>query len=240
MAWSWRLAGMLVPLAIMAVLVTSNVRLATNSIGLHQFLFERHNVPQRSGITLEDLRSVDQQVLRYLDTGAEPLYVEADVNGVRRPLFSEREVLHMADVKELFRLTWRVQGAAVVFLLLAAAVTVAHRRGGAWPTLLGWARNGAVLTGVTTLLIGIFAAVAFGPLFTMFHRLGFRNDFWLLDPRHHLLVQVYPFGFWQEVTLLIGIALLVQAVLLFFVTRYLLRRETGRSRAGNWKPTCLS
>ena len=234
-AWSWRLAGMLAPLAITLVLVTTNVRLATNSLGLHQFFFERHNVPQRSGIALEDLRSVDQEVLRYLNTDVEPLYVEADVNGVRRPLFSEREVLHMADVKDLFHLTWRVQGAAALFLLLTWAVTIAYLRGGAWRTLLGWTRNSAVLTGVTTLAVGAFAAVAFGPLFTLFHRLGFRNDLWLLDSRRDLLVQVYPFGFWQEITLLIGVALLVEAGLLFFVARYFLRRQTNRATPAKQK-----
>ena len=227
--WSWRVLGVLGPVALMLLLVTTNVRLATNSVPLHLSLFERHNVTQRSGITAEGLRSVDREVLHYFNTEMEPLYVEAEVYGLRRSLFSEPEVVHMADVKKLFNLTWRVQGAAALFLGLTVLASIAYLRGGAWRMVATWVRNGAMLSGGAILAIGAVAAVAFDPLFTLFHRLGFRNDLWLLDPRRDLLVQIYPFGFWQEITLLIGLAALVEAVLLFFAARRLLRRQSRQT-----------
>jgi len=223
-SWNWRLASALASLAVMLVLITTNVRLATNSISLYAFLFERHNVSERTGISPDGLRTVGTQVQAYFSTEVGPLYVEAEVYGLRRPLFSEAEVAHMADVKGLFHLTWRVQGASGLFLLLMVIAAAVRFRGGAWYVLATWTRNGAALTAATVAAVGAVSAVAFGPLFTLFHRLGFRNDLWLLDPRTDLLVQFFPFGFWRDVTLLIGLAAVVEAGLLFFAAHVVLRR----------------
>ena len=228
MSWNWRLAGVLASLAVMLVLVTTNVRFATNSISLYSFLFERHDVSERTGISPDGLRTVGSQVQAYFGTEVEPLYVEAEVYGLRRPLFSEVEVTHMADVKGLFHLTWRVQGASGLFLLLLVIAATVRFRGGAWHVLAAWARNGAILSAATVVIIGVVSAVAFGPLFTLFHRLGFRNDLWLLDPRTDLLVQFFPFGFWRDVTLLIGLATVVEAGLLFLAAHVALRRLRRR------------
>lgn len=223
-SWRWRLVGVLAPLALMLLLVTTTVRLATGSLPLHQLLFERNRVPERTGITPEGLRAVSGEIQRYFDSKVEPLYAEAEVHGLRRPLFSERETLHMTDVKGLFHLMWRVQGGAALFLVLMALAAMSRLRRGAWPAIARWVRNGALLTSAFVVVFGLVSLVAFDPLFTLFHQLGFRNDFWLLDPRTDFLVQLYPFGFWQEVTLLIGIATLVEAGLLFLVSFMLLRR----------------
>ncbi len=215
MTWRWRVLGVLAPLALALVLITGNVRWALNTPSLHTALFDRHGVSERTGIADAELESVARRVEEYLTTDKEPLEVVAGVRGVERSLFSERETEHMADVKSLFDLVFRVQEAAALFLLLASAGAAYRLRRGTWRLLADWARRGALLTAALIAGVGLISAVAFGPLFTLFHRIGFRNDLWQLDPRTDFLVMVYPFGFWQEMTLLVGLATLVEAALLF-------------------------
>ena len=210
---AWRVVGVLAPIALVLVLVTSNVRWASNSLPLYTALFDRHNVTQRSGITTEGLRAVGQEIQDYFNSDTEPLLVVAEVNGQRTTLFSDQEVEHMADVKGMFHLTWQVQTGSALFLLLLGSIGAVRFRSGAWSLVGRWLRNGAALTIAAVLILGTISAVAFGPLFTAFHRLGFRNNLWLLDPRTDPLVQIFPFGFWRDVTLLIGLAAIVEAVL---------------------------
>ena len=217
--WSWRVAGVLVPLAMLLLLVTTNVGWATNSLSLYSALFERHHVAEHTGITEDDLRSVGAEIQEYFRAQEGPLQVEAEVYGLRGPLFSEREAAHMADVKGLFHITWRVQGASALFLVLMVAAAALRLRRNTWVLAAQWARSSALLTLGAVISIGAVSAVAFGPLFTFFHRLGFRNDLWLLDPRTDLLVQIFPFGFWRDVTLLIGIATVVEAALLLLLAK---------------------
>ena len=224
MDWRWRVLGIMAPLALALLLITSNVRWALNSVSLHTALFDRHNVAERTGITPTDLDSVARQVETYLTTDTqEPLEVVTRVRGVERFLFSQRETELMADVKGLFDVTFRIQEASALFVLIVAGAAAYRFRRSPWRVLGSWARRGALLTGALVAGIGLISAVAFDPLFTLFHRLGFRNDFWQLDPRTDFLVMVYPFGFWRDVTLLIGVAILAEAMLLFLAGRLLAR-----------------
>jgi integral membrane protein (TIGR01906 family) len=224
----WRIVGVLAPIALLLVLVTSNVHWASNNLPLYTALFDRNNVTLRSGITTEGLRAVGQDIQDYFNSDTEPLLVMAEVNSQRIILFSDQEVEHMADVKGMFHLTWQVQRGSALFLLLMGAIGAMRFRSAAWSLVGRWMRNGAALTIAAVLILGTISTVAFGPLFTAFHRLGFRNDLWLLNPRTDPLVQIFPFNFWRDVTLLIGIATIVEAVLVLvavYVGARLLRKR---------------
>ena len=228
MRWRWRVLGVLAPLALALLLITSNVRWALNTTSLHNALFARHGVAERTGITSSDLDFVAQEMKAYLTTGTqEPLQITVPVQGARRSLFSQREALHMADVKGLFNLTFRVQESSALFVLVAACLVALRFRRSCWKRLARWARHGALLTGGLVMGLGLLSVTAFGPLFTLFHRIGFRNEFWLLDPSTDFLVIVYPLGFWRDVTLLIGLAVLVEAALLFVAGRFAVSRGPG-------------
>ena len=212
MTWGWRAAAVLVPVALAVALVTTNVRLATGSITLWDALFDRHNVAERTGIAPAELRNVGRDVQEYLGGDAEPFHVVVQVRGQDR--FSVRASLHMSDVRGLFHLTWRVQEASILFLALMVGATFVRYRWQALSDVGRWALHGAVLSGVFVVAVGLISAVAFGPLFDLFHNIGFRNDLWQLDAGD-LLVMIFPFGFWRDITLLIGAATLVEAALLF-------------------------
>ena len=81
----------------------------------------------------------------------------------------------------------------------------------AWAVFRGWrtsagadarearmraARRGAKtvfgLLGVIAAGLALWAAVNFDGLFITFHRLAFRNDLWLLNPRTDLLIRLMP------------------------------------------------
>jgi len=64
-----------------------------------------------------------------------------------------------------------------------------------------------------------------------FHLISFANDFWMLDPRTDRLVQMFPDGFWFDVALGVGIATLVQAVLVALLGYIVLRLSRRASAA---------
>jgi len=56
--------------------------------------------------------------------------------------------------------------------------------------------------------------LGFDSAWTQFHQLAFSNDFWQLNPRTDHLIQMFPEAFWQEVTTLIVMAILLEAFLI--------------------------
>ena len=224
---SWAVVGWLAPVALMLLLVTSNVRFAVGSLPVYEALFDRHGVAARTGITPEGLRGVGRQIQDYFASEAEPLRVRAAVEGVERDLFGADEVSHMADVKALLRLTFSVQGASAMFLLLVTGLAAYAFRRALFETLAVWLRRGPLITGGVIATLGVAALVAFDPLFTLFHNIAFPQGNFLF-PQTADLVRVFPFGFWRDMTLLIGAMTLLETAALYGVG-HLLRRVATRA-----------
>jgi integral membrane protein (TIGR01906 family) len=215
------------------LIVTTNVRFTANSIAVYEELFERNQVTRRTGITEEGLRSVGTQIQDYFNSDTEPLVVLAEVNGVERSLFGADEASHMADVKVLFLRTYRLQEASALFLAVAVIGVLVLRRRRGLLDIASWMRRGAITTIVTIAVLGIGSVVAFDQVFELFHQLGFPQGNFRFNTNTDYLVRVFPFGFWQEITLLIGALSLIQAALLlitgFWGPRLGRRLLAGRS-----------
>jgi len=226
----WRIAGWVAPIALGLLLVTTTVRCAAESLPLYEALFERHSVSERTGITSEGLTHVGREVQAYFASGSDdPLLVEVEVHGVPRTLFNENEVSHMADVKGLFLRVYRVQWISAVLLVVLTLLAAWRLRRAAYLVIASWLRRGATLTGAVILVLGLLSVVAFRQVFIVFHYIGFPQGNWVFDPRTEYLVQVFPFGFWRDITLLIGVFILLGAAVLWGVGG-VLRRYGSRSR----------
>lgn len=111
------------------------------------------------------------------------------------PLLSERENVHMADVRALIAVCDRVKAFCVP---LAAALTVAM----AWTGVrLARRRRKVALgalagLGVLVLLIALGAlylrAAGFERAFIALHELIFSNDLWLMNPQTDILIRMMP------------------------------------------------
>jgi integral membrane protein (TIGR01906 family) len=126
------------------------------------------------------------------------------LGGARRPLFNEREIVHMEDVQKLMQAVFRVGALAGLYAALCAAGMLLWRRGAALRPLGRLLLWGAGLTFGGLVLVASLSLVDFSELFVRFHELSFRNDFWMLDPRTDYLVILFPEGFWLDVTLRIA------------------------------------
>ena len=214
----WRVAGWVAAVALGLLLVTTTVRCAAESLPLYEALFERHSVSKRTGITPEGLADVGREVQGYFASSSdEPLDVTVRVHGVPRTLFNENEVSHMADVKALFLRVYRVQWMSAALLGVLALAAAWRLRREASLVVASWLRRGSALTAAAILALGLLSVVAFRQVFTVFHYIGFPQGNWMFDPRTEYLVQVFPFGFWRDITLLIGVAILLEAAVLWGV-----------------------
>jgi integral membrane protein (TIGR01906 family) len=201
-------------LVVAVFIITTNVGLVASSSRTHEALFARHDVAARAGLTISELNSVNKEVLQYLASQQEPLYIEATVQGVQQALFSQREIIHMADVKALFKLNSQFRFGSGLFLLVAAIISLILVKRTACRVIAKCLRDGALLLLISVALISFISIIAFQPLFTFFHQIGFRNDLWLLDPATDMLLRLYPLGFWRDATIILGGFLIVQTSIL--------------------------
>jgi integral membrane protein (TIGR01906 family) len=170
---------------------------------------ERAQATAWTGFSEADLRTATYSILADLVFG--PPDFDAEVAGT--PVLEERERAHMRDVRGVFMGFFVGAAVLVAVGILLAARRQPEQRTATWRAV----RTGALGLLVTLLVSGVVAVVAFDALFEVFHRLLFAGGSYTFDPRTERLVQLFPFQFWQETAIAvgvvaIGVALIVAAV----------------------------
>ncbi len=220
-------------MAVPLFLVTTNLRIIINSGWLYSSGFDRHNVVQRTGIEKPELMRISREIKSYFNSSEEPLDVTAVIAGREQPLFNQREVQHMADVKGLVRGLGFWQQASFYYMVgfFVAGMLLWGRRGMIGRLARGLL-GGSVLTVVLFVTAGIGSAVSFETLFEQFHVIGFSNDLWKLNPATDNLIRIFPEGFFLDSTLIVAGLTLGQAAITGGIAwAYLARRSRSIQRA---------
>jgi integral membrane protein (TIGR01906 family) len=119
------------------------------------------------------------------------------------PLYNERELSHMHDVKLVVQGAVKV-GYATWFLLLGIAFWA--RWGGWWPGYVRAVRRGGWITVGLLAALGLLAGTDFWAFFTDFHALFFQGDSWMFL-YSDTLIRLFPLFFWEfAIGCLLGVA----------------------------------
>ena len=211
-------------ISIVIFLVSTNVRWSSSLLVSYNFLFDITEVESSSNIPKDQLLRGAQQIIDYVHTNTEPLAVIIEVEGIDQQVYSEREILHMRDVKDLFQKTYRVQEFSGGYLLLFSFALLYWRKKKALQPIASLSATGAILAISLVLLIGLSSLLlSFQEVFNIFHYISFDNDLWILSPDTYL-VKMYPYNFWLNATFLIGISTLVEGILLICMSKLRWRR----------------
>jgi integral membrane protein (TIGR01906 family) len=203
-----RIADIWIALATALAIVALTLPLFLNPLWV-SFEQGRAEATAWTGFSEPELRSATDAILADLVVGPP----EFDVGVAGEPVLNERERSHMRDVRGVFTGFF-----AVALIALAGGVVIAARRHGE-ERAASWRAVRAGSLGLVALLVvgGIVSLVAFGPLFEAFHSVFFAGGSYTFDPGTDRLVQLFPFRFWQETAIAVGIvcigvALVVAAI----------------------------
>ena len=209
---AWTLAHLALALALLVLPVALAVRYASTSDAWWQRGFERYDAVSRTGLTPEEVDRVAAETREYLSNDDELLSVS--VAGA--PFYSEREVLHMVDVKRLMARAYDAGWAALGYIIAFAAF-VLWRAERALRSLARSVLFACGIVAVAFIALAIFGLSGFDSAFRNFHLLFFTNDLWQLSSRD-ALIQLFPQRFFFDTTLLIGAAILVPLAVLSAVS----------------------
>ncbi|MBI5295436.1 MAG: TIGR01906 family membrane protein [Chloroflexi bacterium] len=183
------------------------------------FLTVEYNMPyfpaDTYGFTKEDRLRWAPYAVTYLTNGADISYLGDLTFEDGTPLYNERELSHMRDVKLVTQGGLR---AWYVSLILLALLGLWAWRGDWMREFLQGLRRGGWLVIILAAGLGGFAAVAFWQFFTFFHSLFFEGDSWLFL-FSDTLIRLFPMQFWQDVFIWVGAIVLGGALALAFALK---------------------
>ena len=188
--------ALLIPLAIIML----GVRLLMTPV----FLDMEYRMPgfpdDQFGFSMLDRLTWSKPSVEYLVNSAGISYL-ADLkfdNG--QPIYNERELSHMSDVKAVVQKLLRIWIVDLAVLIILGMLAWKQKR---WSDYLkGW-KSGGLLTVVLLILLAVFAATSFWQFFAWFHSLFFSGDTWLFE-YSDTLIRLFPIRFWEDAVAYIG------------------------------------
>jgi hypothetical protein len=180
------------------------------------FLQIEYNMPyfpaDEYGFTKQDRLHWAPYAVDYLVNSADISYLGDLKFEDGNPLYNERELSHMEDVKRVTQGALRLWNTALVTLLLLGCYAYTQHKlwesPGWMPAYLrgfwrgGWFMVGLALSIGAIVVIGIAVNPnVFWEFFTLFHQLFFTGDSWLFY-YSDTLIRLFPIRFWQDAFLL--------------------------------------
>lgn len=209
-----RIASIAFILALPVLLITTNVRVAAGEVRLYERSFREHDAVATTGVSLAELDRAAREIIHYFENDASTLRIVVDQGSEEVSLFNPRETEHMSDVKGLMTLVFRLHELSLAIVLGYIGARYLWASEGSLRSLARESLAGIGLGIAVVVAIGAFALTGFSAAWARFHEIAFRNDLWQLNPATDRLIQMFPEPFWEEATYLVGIATLVQAVVI--------------------------
>ena len=199
-AFGGRASSVLIGLATAIVIVTVAILpfLTPRWVAFEQ---GRSQAAAWTGFTPDDLRHATDAILSDLVFGPPAFTVEVAGQAV----LDARERGHMADVRTVFVGLWVLTLVSIVILVLTLGRADRRRT---WRAV----RRGALGLAVGVVVVGGIGVVAFDALFEVFHQVFFPAGSYRFDPATERLVQLFPYQFWQETAVIVGLVIILIAL----------------------------
>lgn len=182
-----------------------------------RFEYNRSSFPSDSyGFSKAERLEYARLSIVYLLNDADPTFLSDIKMADGKPLYNERELSHMVDVKVLVQrmlIAWYVFLGLVILVTLLSVVT---NQSGQYFTSL--AAAGYFTIGLIGLILA-GVAIGFKSLFTGFHLIFFKGDTWLFNYSDSL-IRLFPMQFWQDAFIGMGLITLSLAAALIITGRH--------------------
>ena len=213
-------AFIMLVLAMTMLIVSVAVNIYAGSMGLYTGGFAKYHISAVTGISNPQLKDVAQGMVNYFEGKVQSPQVEVDINGIKKPVYSQKELIHLEDVRKIIDIFKMLEILSLI-VFLATGLTMFFKFGVS--RLLKGLQAGAVVTVVFLGSVMLWALIDFNSIFYFFHILSFSNDLWLLDPATDYLIMMFPEGFFFDSAILIAATIIAVAILIWFAA-YVMKR----------------
>lgn len=181
---------LIILLVISVSLVSLVMAIEENSYNLDYYMdsFTENEVYDVTGKSRNELNRISKNIITYLK-GNDDQALNND--------FNQREIHHMDDVLKLFEMARLIKIISAIIALTIISWFLSKKRGrfmGKWMSL------GIFANHILLVVLIVLVLTDFTKYFTIFHKMFFNNDLWILNPRTDLLIQMLPEPFFINIS----------------------------------------
>jgi len=174
-------------------------------LNFYKDFYQKENLASSIGTSSDNLINNTQNLLNYLNKKEQ----------LNTDWFSEKDILHMVDVRNLYTFSHNIMIYCFITFILSTIIIILILRG---KSLLYITKIfNKVLLLFIVLIGGLSTIIAynFNSFWIKFHTTLFSNDLWLLSPNESNLIKMVPEDFFVNLIIRIIIYILILFILLF-------------------------
>jgi len=213
-------AFVMLALAVPMLIVSVAVNIYAGSVDLYTGGFAKYHISTSTGIGDSQLQDVARGMVNYFDGKVQSPQVVVDIRGMKKPVYSQKELIHLEDVRKIIDIFKTLEILSlIIFLMTGLSMFFAF----GVSRLLKGLQVGAAATIVFLSSVMLWSLIDFNSIFYFFHILSFSNDLWLLDPATDYLIMMFPEGFFFDAATLV-VATIIAVAILIWVAAYVIKR----------------
>jgi len=221
-------SGVINAICLITLIFFAGIQLPSFGMWFYRWQYEVNDTYEVVNMEPDDLHEVTRHMIRYMQ-GREPdLQIMTTIGGEERYFFSEIEIRHMIDVYYLFAYGLIIQNVLIVLFLLTLALFLVKGRAQIRSLFRSW-QIGAIAVYAGLLALIALIAINWHRAFVIFHEIFFDNDYWILDSRVDLLINIVPYQFFIAISIFIGAFFAAGLGLLLTGSTLALRRNSKLS-----------
>lgn len=174
-------------------------------LNFYKNFYQKETLAATIGTSSDNLINNTQNLLNYLNKKEQ----------LNTDWFSEKDILHMVDVQNLYTFSYNIMIYCFITFILSTIIIILILRG---KSLLYITKIfNKVLLLFIVLIGGLSTIIAynFNSFWIKFHTTLFSNDLWLLSPNESNLIKMVPEDFFVNLIIRIIIYILILFILLF-------------------------
>jgi integral membrane protein (TIGR01906 family) len=217
------LAFLFLIIAVPVLIISTTATIYSHSVELYKSGFNKYQISKVTGISAAQLDKVARQMVDYFGGRSPTPQLTITKDGGQIQLYSQKELIHLEDVRTIIRLFGILEIASIAaFMLLAVFIYVRKGPG----KLLRGIQIGAIITAAFTGVLVVWALIDFNSLFLLFHFISFSNNLWILDPTRDYLIMMFPEGFFNDAAILMVSTILMEAVVIWLAAFFIRKAVT--------------
>ena len=193
------------------------------SIGLSVVLFyrpfyymeiNRLNIEKTSGYSKDEIKENYNTLIDYCSPFSDKT--------LTFPTFSSSKegLIHFEEVKQIINLI--LLSGFISFLLLIIIILQKKKAED-----FHYLRSSALITIILPLFVLLVSSINFDKTFIIFHKIAFRNDYWVFSPETDPIIKILPQAFFLDAALLIAVFIILGSICLEISYRILKKSNRG-------------
>ena len=203
-----RVKSWLAAIILTTLIISLSVTIVLYFKPLYYLDMQKYDLAEKYGVTEEEIKENYDTLIWY-----NTLFNDSELEFPTLTM-SENGRQHFAEVKKIFL---NLQWAGIICLVLLTPILTwaVSRKEWRWVKYTGY-----LCIGIPA-VVGILILFCWDNLFVWFHKLVFRNNFWLFDPSTDPIINFLPDEFFLHCATLIVVLILAAAVLCLNRYKYL-------------------